>query len=146
MSRFKQLACLGLGGEAVMPSLVTELHTLVPSLRSMFFFADAKGNLAKVYTESVEHAHITQLYLQEFHGKPGHQIPGQSFDDAMRSQVGVQDLDSMRVDETTFRRTDFYNLLFRPVGRGPNYIRLVMRDRGQGLGMTTVFRSPGDRH
>lgn len=146
MSRFKQLACLELGGEAIMPALVKELHTLVPSLRSMFFFAHANGTLAKVYTESVEHAHITQLYLDEFHGKPGRQIPGQSFDEAMSSQVGVQDLESLRVDEHAFRRTDFYNLLFRPVGRGANYIRLVMRERERGLGMVTIFRGPGDSH
>ena len=129
-----------------MPALFRELHTLVPSLRSMFFFADARGGLANVYSESVEHAHITQLYMQEFHGKPGREIPGQSFADAMGSQVGVYDLDAMRVDENQFRRTDYYNLLFRPVGRGSNYIRLVMRDRGRGLGMVTIFRSPGDKH
>jgi DNA-binding CsgD family transcriptional regulator len=129
-----------------MPALIGELHTLVPSLRSMFFFANEKGGLAHIYTESVEHAATTQLYLKEFHGRRDRDIPGFSFDDAMRSQVGVHDLAAMRVDENAFRRTDFYNLLFRPVGRGPDYIRLVMRERGHGVGMLTTFRSPGDRH
>ena len=146
MARFKQLCCLGLGGETVMPALVHELHTLVPSLRSMFFFADERGGLTNVYTESIEHTATTQLYLSEFHGRRDRDIPGFSFDDAMRSQFGVHDLEAMRVDEKAFRRTDFYNLLFRPVGRGSDYIRLVMRDRGRGLGMFTTFRSPGDSH
>jgi DNA-binding CsgD family transcriptional regulator len=146
LSRFKQLACLGLGGEAVMPALIRELHTLVPCMRSMFFFADDAGRLANVYTESVEHARITQLYVNEFHGRRDRDIPNFSFAEAMRNQVGVHDLESLRVDEGAFRRTDFYNLLFRPVGRGSNYIRLVMRDRGRGLGLITVFRAPGDNH
>jgi hypothetical protein len=64
----------------------------------------------------------------------------------MRDQVGVYDLTRMRIDEKAFRRTDFFNLLFRPVGRGSDYIRLVMRDRGRGLGMLTTFREPGARH
>lgn len=146
MARFKQLCCLGLGGEAVMPALIKELHMLVPSLRSMFFFADDKGGLAHVYTESAEHAATTQLYLNEFHGRRDRDIPGFSFDDAMRSQFGVHDLEAMRVDEKAFRRTDFYNALFRPVGRDSDYLRMVMRDRGRGLGMLTTFRSPGDHH
>jgi DNA-binding CsgD family transcriptional regulator len=145
-ARFKQLCCLGLGGEAVMPALVKELHTLVPSMRNMFFFANQTGGLDHVYTESMEHAATTQLYLQEFHGRRDRLIPGMSFDDAMRDQFGVHDLTAMRVDEKAFRRTDFYNLLFRPVGRGSDYVRLVMRERGRGLGMLTTFREPHDKH
>lgn len=145
-ARFKQLCCLGLGGEAVMPALVRELRNLVPSMRSMFFFANQAGGLDHVYTESLEHAATTQLYLQEFHGRRDRDIPRFSFDDAMRDQVGVYDLTRMRIDEKAFRRTDFFNLLFRPVGRGSDYIRLVMRDRGRGLGMLTTFREPGARH
>ena len=147
MARFKRLCCLGLGGSTVMPALIRELHILVPSMRSMFFFADERGGLDHVYTEGGEHAATTQLYLSEFHGRRDREIPGFSFADAMRSQYGVHDLAAMRVDEKAFRRTDFYNALFRPVGRGSDYVRLVMREKnGRGLGMLTTFREPGKRH
>src|SRR4051794_29203691 len=99
LARFKQLSCLGLGGEAVMPALVAELHTLVPSMRSMFFFADRRGALSRIYTEAVEHAQITQLFVREFNGRPDREPLGFGFNDAMRDQVGVHDLEGMRVDE-----------------------------------------------
>ena len=68
--RFKQLCCLGLGGEAVMPSLLAELHALVPSHSSDFHFANAAGNdSAHVYNENTDFP--TSLYTEMFYGKAG---------------------------------------------------------------------------
>ncbi len=144
--RFKQLSCMGLGGEAVMPALIREMHNIVPSLRNMFFFAKPDGTLDHIYTESMEFAAITQLFVTEFNGRQGRDIPGFRFEVALKSQVGVHDLTRLRVDINDFGRSEFYNECFRPVGRGKDYIRLVMRDQGQGVGMLTSFREPRDSH
>ena len=67
--RFRQLSCLGLGGEAVMPALIREMHTIVPSLRSLFFFAKPDGKLDHIYTETMEYAAVTQRFVSEFYGR-----------------------------------------------------------------------------
>lgn len=51
-ARFKQLCCLGLGGEAAVPALLYELHALIPSFSNSFQFADQKGMLANTYLEN----------------------------------------------------------------------------------------------
>ena len=64
----------------------------------------------------------------------------------MKYQVGVFDLTRARIDINTFGRSEFYNECFRPVGRGRDYIRMVVREQGKGLGMVTTFREPQDNH
>ena len=53
-ARFKQLSCLGLGGEAVMPALLNELHALIPFFCGNFDFADANGALANICFDNPE--------------------------------------------------------------------------------------------
>ncbi len=144
--RFKQLSCLGLGGAAVMPALIREMHIIVPSLRNMFFFAKPDGTLDHIYTESMEYAAITQLFVTEFNGRKDRDYPGFRFEVALKTQVGVHDLTRLGIDLNAFGRSEFYNECFRPVGRGKDYIRMVMRDQGQGVGMLTTFREPRDSH
>ena len=38
-ARFRQLCCLGLDREAVIPELLRELHALIPSFSNTFHFA-----------------------------------------------------------------------------------------------------------
>lgn len=42
-ARFRQLSCLGLGSEQVIPALLAELHAIIPSHANTFFFADGAG-------------------------------------------------------------------------------------------------------
>ena len=51
IAQFRQLCCLGLGGPAVMPSLLAALHEIVPSESNAFFWADERGALAGISPE-----------------------------------------------------------------------------------------------
>lgn len=51
-ARIQQLCSLGLGGQAVMPAVLKELHGLIPSSANSFFWCDADGNFSNVYDEN----------------------------------------------------------------------------------------------
>jgi DNA-binding CsgD family transcriptional regulator len=146
-ARFKQLCCLGLGGEMVMPSLFEELRRIVPSITSTFFFADGKGQLASIYDDAPESPVMAKLYLDEFHNRPDRLLTGFDFAEAMRTQSGVFDVETqhhMEVGE--FRRSEFYNVFYRYWG-WDSFVRLIVREPGQqlGLGRLTLHRGPGER-
>jgi len=47
-ARIKQLCCLGLPSEAVIPAVLSELQSVVPCFGATFFWADKTGALANV--------------------------------------------------------------------------------------------------
>jgi DNA-binding CsgD family transcriptional regulator len=86
------------------------------------------------------------IYLGVFHNKRDRELPGSSYADAMRPQIGVHDLASaFRVDRATFARSDLYNLIYRRLGYAQDFLRLVFREGGRGRGTLTLYRSPGTR-
>jgi len=140
-ARFKQLCCLGLGGEAVMPALINEMRGFLSFVTGTFFFNAPDGTAANVYSETAD---AGQTYLTQFHDRRDYEIPNWGWDDWNRSEVGAHDLeDILTIDTQTFRRTDFYNLVYRPFGTD-RLLRLVIRERGKALGSISLYRG-GDR-
>src|SRR5258708_37544671 len=143
-ARFKQVCCLGLHSEAVIPALLNELHSLIPSFSNSFLFADETGALANVYLENPESVRVYPLYQQEFRERREREFKGFAFADVARTQVGAQDFRStVSVDENTFHRSDLYNLVLRPSGYDSNFLRLYFRGGGRVLGRLSMWRSEG---
>ncbi|MEJ0012606.1 MAG: helix-turn-helix transcriptional regulator [Bauldia sp.] len=148
-TRIKQLCCLGVGREAVMPAIFDELNRLLPSVSMLAFFLDGKQKLAGGYTNNPEAATTGPLYLSEFHGRRGRELGG-AFPDNVRTQIGVQDyadaLGAIDVDQPTFDRSDFYNLIYRPQ-RIYWFTRLLVREGGNGraVGSLTLYRGLKER-
>ena len=91
-ARFKQLCCLGIGGEAVMPALVRELGDIVPSYGAGFFFADEQLRLANSYSNYTT-PYYDKLYFEYFHGRAG-DLTG-TFPNAIKTEFGVRDIDEL---------------------------------------------------
>jgi DNA-binding CsgD family transcriptional regulator len=145
-ARFKQLCCLGLGGEAVMPALIDELRALVPSTTSTFFFADDRGDLANIYEDAQDSPVMIRLYMEEFHRRPDRLLPGFDFSESMLTQSGVLDWEAVSgTDMNAFRRSEFYNIFYRH-NRWDAFVRLIVRDPGRklGKGRLTLHRGPGE--
>ena len=142
--RFKQLCCFGLDREAVIPALLNELHAIIPSFCNSFLFADETGVLVNAYLENTETMKLYPLYQQEFREGREREFKGFAFSDVARTQVGPQDFRStVSVDQTTFHRSDLYNLVIRPAGNDSNFLRFHFRDGGRVLGGLTMWRSTG---
>ena len=147
-ARFKQICCLGLAGEAVIPALLEELHIIVPYYLARVFLIDESGRVTNCYDEHPDFHGIAAVYWQEFHGRRGRELAG-TFPDIIRIQIGVRDfeetLDSLKIDLNAFRESDFYDLIYRPP-QIDSFIRLIVREGGRGrpLGAITMHRAPGE--
>jgi DNA-binding CsgD family transcriptional regulator len=141
-ARIKQLCCLGLGGEVVMPALLKELHALIPSYGNQFMWADDEQQLRNMYGENPDTAQFAPVYIAEFYNRGERLIGG--FTNAVRHEHGVMSRDqTLTVDKASFYRSDLYNLLLRPLGYD-DFLRLTIREGDKPLGLVGLFRQPGD--
>lgn len=141
-SRIKQLSCLGLGTQALVPELLRELHALVPSYCKKFYWVNPNGEINNFYTDSSEALEYLPLYLSEFYGredKHGHI----TFAEFLRRGTIVSTSDSHR-DPKVFFKSDLYNSCLRPAHDHHN-LYLVLRVRaGHTLGVVQLSRDQGE--
>jgi DNA-binding CsgD family transcriptional regulator len=143
-ARLKQLSCLGLAREIAIPEMLRELHALVPSYANTFHFADAGGEVDNIYFENTDLVKFWPLYQREVFERPRErEFRGLAFSDASKRVYGVHELVSvLEVDPATFHKSDYYNLVVRPVGYASNFLRLYFRRNRRVLGGLTVWRAP----
>ena len=146
--RFKQLCSLGLGGEAVIPALLGELHRLVPSDDNEFHFANEAGNdSAHFYNENANFP--TSLYTEMFYGSRDREIKGLAYSEVSATQIGVHDAEAALGPDydAVLLRSDLHNLICRRLGHAPNFLRLFIREGKQRktLGCVVLWPSIGAR-
>ena len=143
IAHIRQLCCLGLGGEAIMPSLFKAIQKLVPSSTQTFFWLDAHGMIENAYQEPFT-PELSELYLTEFYGKRELEAwPGiQKMAVMPTAEVG-RCLEIPGIDRTRFYRSDFYNLYLRlRDSHDPIYIRI--RDVNRVAGLAIIGRRSKD--
>jgi hypothetical protein len=139
LAYFRQLCCLGLGGQAVMPSLLEAAHDLIECETNAFFRADDAGRLAGFVPEYFIPEVVDSL-LGEFDQLVDRVVPI-DFATTMRRGRPVGNLLPMFDDR--FYRGPLYNLVYRPY-RLHHVLDGVVRDAPGRLGMGAfvVGRSP----
>ena len=107
-SRFRQLSCLGLEKQIVIPEMLKDLHALIPSFSNTFHFADGCGDVENIYFENTDLVKYWPLYQAEVYERPRErEFKGLAFSDASRTVFGVHELRSvLSVDEKTFHESD----------------------------------------
>src|SRR5678809_929555 len=110
LAQFRQLCCLGLGGPAVMPSLMSVTHQLVPCESNAFFWSDEGGGLAGFLPEYVV-PDVVDAVLGHFEGLIERTLP-LGFGATMRRGKPVGNL--LPLFEKSFYRGPVYNLKYRP--------------------------------
>ncbi|MDE1964948.1 MAG: helix-turn-helix transcriptional regulator [Xanthomonadaceae bacterium] len=142
-ARIRQLCCLGLGSEAVVPALLRELHALVPSHSNGFYWAGANGRVSNAYNEIPEAQSIAQLYVRDAYNTGKREVT-RSLGEAVQREHGVvRDWQTLKVSRRDFYRSDFYNLLLRPLGYG-RLLRLVLRGPSGRCGVLQLQRQLRD--
>jgi DNA-binding CsgD family transcriptional regulator len=147
--RFKQLCCLGLGGEAVIPALLAELHAIVPSYSNNFFFADAAGLPANIYDENPGFYDLMPMYREVFYEREDHAVKGLAYSEASATQFGVYDAAAMIGSDyvAILARSDIGDAIWRPLGYNFDFLRMFIRDGRQKrtLGCVDLYTSTGAR-
>ena len=130
IAHFRQLCCLGLGAQAVMPSLLSAMHELIPSETNGFFWADESGHLAGFMPEYVIPEVVTTL-VDNFDGLVERTLPI-NFAATMLRGRPVGNL--LPIFDQDFYRGDLYHLIYRPYNMH-HAIDGVVRDAPNGMGM-----------
>lgn len=140
-ARIKQLCCLGLGGEAVMPALLREIRKLVPAYGSTFFWADENYQIKNLYDENPAVPEIVPLYFEEFYNKREREsFRGFTYD--IHHCHGVCSTEEMLiVDKPTYYKSDHYNLILRHMGYHETR-HLFVREGERALGVLASWRGP----
>lgn len=141
MSYIRQLCRLGLGGQIIMPELLSALHAFIPSAFNIFCFADESYQMSNVYCENSDLYRMQSLYFKEFYNSKEVQVTQLGFSQAMQTGRGWGTTERMG---TKFVSSEFFNELWRPNGIGCA-IEATIWDNGRGLGSIILYRGPGER-
>ena len=66
-THIRQLCCLGLPSEQLMPSLLKALRQLVGADSAGFFWVDAQGDMTNLYAERLLPAAVMKLYFEHYY-------------------------------------------------------------------------------
>jgi hypothetical protein len=144
VARIRQLSCLGLGGETVVPEILRELHGLVPAGSSIFAWAGAAGEISNVYTEHPGWVNMGPLYFAEFYERREREVILTFSESMRRAGPFVRHVDSfLKVDRREFLRSAMFNEILREVN---DYQRLfvAVREGVRGLAGMLLGRGQHD--
>lgn len=139
IQRIQQLCCLGLGGEAVVPILLRELHHIVPSASNLFFWTDEHGEITDAYGEVPELFELIPLYMAEFYNRRDHEAIPVSLSTVAQGE-GVEYLRRIATDNLN-HSPGFYNEIMRTAHYG-NIVCTRIKDHGKPVGL--VLQGMGD--
>lgn len=139
----KELACLGLGGETVMPALLHELHALVPSYSNQFFWCDEKYQVNNFYDDNPEGFSAAPLFINEFLNKRECEVQI-GFSQAMRDEQGIKTVEEFsKVGVKRWYEHDAYQTILRPL-KYHHLLRTMVREQGRALGFLYLMRTDGE--
>jgi DNA-binding CsgD family transcriptional regulator len=117
---------------------------MTPAYSATVFFSDDTGELINIYDENPALINVGPIYLNEFHNRRETEVWTGFQETFRRGLVGAMVEELVKVDQRTWKRSDMYNLVFRPLGCDGG-LRLAVRNRGRPLGGIAVSRSEGEQ-
>ncbi len=141
--RIKQLCCLELASEEVIPAVLKELQAILPASGKTFFWCNTDGEISNLYDDPLAAPEAVELYLQEFYGRPERELnPGLQY--VVGHYRGVVEFDHiLQVDRKKYLNSDFYNLVLRPAEYADSLL-LPVRAGERPLGALSVWRDLDD--
>ncbi|QEA38848.1 helix-turn-helix transcriptional regulator [Pistricoccus aurantiacus] len=147
-ARIKQLCCLGLGGEVIMPAILEAMHDLVPSYANCFTWSGPRGEMRNSYAENMDELlPLLPFYFEQMYNRREEEVVV-SFRDVMRSRVNGRRTvllleDRLKSDRRSYYRHDYYNLFLRPANLHQG-LNVVVREAGVALGGFGLHRTERD--
>ena len=142
MASLRALSALGLPAELFIPAALEMMHGIIPSLRNLFDWTDAQGDLIRYYFEGPIDPRIAAHY---FEGVPQ---PARRRRDADLPPGGHGALGDPQCAGTRERRLLRVGAVQRDLAAAGPHTRLeaVVRNAGgRPLGSLVLYRGPGER-
>jgi hypothetical protein len=134
-SQIRQVCCLGLPAETLMPRLLPLLRQLVPAESAGFFWVDANGAMRNLFAERMLSREKMQLYFDQFY-------EGGAYDFQRGFQRRVQEGKSVaRVEvDASLKSSAYYNEILRDLN-AHHVLHGIVRDHGDALGQLSLYRA-----
>ena len=139
IAHIRQLCCLGLGGEVVMPKVLGALHDLVPADSNGFFWVDDDYEIANMCAERMLPPEVMGLYFREFYNQREGGFKS-GFAERARDEKAI----TRASFSESFYRTDYYNQIWRNLNAHFAMYALI-RERGKCFGQLSVYRAPKEQ-
>ena len=142
MASLRALASMGLPAELFVPAALEMMHGIIPSLRNLFDWTDAQGNLIRYYFEGPIDQRVAAHYFEEFHNRrEGDVMP--TFRQAVTGRSVIRS--AQELENEAFYRSALYNEIWRPQGLHTRLEAVVRDAGGRPLGSLVLYRGPGER-
>ena len=138
-AHIRQLSCLGLPGEVVIPRMLEAIHHLVPSAVNTFVWTDGRGTPINMF--SPELLGSTMAFMAE--GYHLCQKPGELSIEALVNAPLLTGNMAGWYAGGVYDRTVAANEVFKPQGT-PRSLDLVIRDENGPRGLVLINRGPRD--
>ncbi len=137
-AQIRQLCCMGLAAETLMPRLLPMLRQLVPAESAGFFWVDSSGAMQNLYAERMLSANKMQLYFDHFY-EGGEFDFKRSFQKRAQAKRDVATL----VMDSNFQHSAYYNEILRDLDAHHvlhGIVRGSNQALGQALGQISLYR------
>jgi DNA-binding CsgD family transcriptional regulator len=133
-ARIRQLCCLGLPGEMLMPSLLPALRELVPSDSAGFFWVDPQGEMRNLYAERLLPPDVMSLYFERFY-EGGEASFRRAFLDRAAAPENVTAMSA----DSELTKTDYYNEILKRLD-AHHVLYGVVREQRSVFGQLSMYR------
>jgi DNA-binding CsgD family transcriptional regulator len=140
LSEIRQLCCLGLPAQQVMPLLLATLHRVIPSYTNLFDWVDHDCQIRNYYSEDPICPDAARLYFEEFYNKREREVLP-AFSEQVRTARGV--INSDGISNAAFYRSDFYNEIWRP-RQVHHKLEAIIRQHDLAVGSLVLYRRPDE--
>ncbi|MDP2026650.1 helix-turn-helix transcriptional regulator [Sulfuriferula sp.] len=140
VSYLRQLCCLGLGGQIIMPDVMRALHGIIPSSFNNFLWADENYQTSAVLCEET-FPELETLYFKEYHNSKEADALKTTFSQAMRR--GRDWVNSERLGQG-FLASELFNNVIKPAGIR-HMIEATICVKSRGVGSMVLNRAPGEK-
>jgi DNA-binding CsgD family transcriptional regulator/PAS domain-containing protein len=130
----RQLCCLGVTGEQLMPALLKAVRQLVGAESAAFFWVNARGDMTALYAERQLPAPVMKLYFEHFY-ESGESSFRQAF--TLRSQQ-PEPVTAVTASAAA-ERSPYYNEVMRHLD-AYHVLYGIVREQGEALGQLSLYR------
>jgi DNA-binding CsgD family transcriptional regulator len=130
----RQLCCLGVGGEQLMPALLKAVRLLVGADSAAFFWVDASGEMTSLFAERLLPAPVRQVYFERFYDS-GEASFKRAFAERVRQPESVLAVSASRDAE----QSDYYNEVMRHLD-AHHVLYGIVREQGRAIGQLSLYR------
>lgn len=134
LAHIRQLCCLGLSGQALMPALLRAIREYVDAESAGFFWVDAKGDMTNLYADRMLSPGLMRLYFERHYDSD--EFP---FKQAFLARAGRADSVTSSSASAELLKTAYYNEILRHLD-AHHVMYAVIRDQGSALGQLSLYR------